>query len=480
LGQGNQRTIYYNLVSSTSSTVTDGGTSTVSPSGTSGISNSTLEEEDPASEYTVIPGEQITVESFLKMTAPKNKLSYAYKNFESVQLGTYTMDSGTRSYNDGFYSFGTSILFDPIDTYTPQAAGLGFFVNDVRDAGYFILIRTSGTAAAYTTTPVEIFKLKGKRVKRITDSQKGARTTLDTIFAGQTYNVDVKVKISGKKVTITAFVNGFKVEAVDETGSTQQSEILYPSTTVALLAAEGSSKFDYVYADTITLDQYLQENVNLYYGQFSNKFLSASFGDFLYNSLNEDNDATRKDPAFEEFGTVVREIKKQSVRFSSAPSIPIKWTVGANNLVNLLGQTRNNFKSESLVLNNTSLTTPLSDGQTNQFAIIGTTIGFSGEIEYSTSLASFYSTNEPVIFESRWLQNEKDVKSLAEWIKGRVVNKAKIINMEVFGNPLIAPGDIITVNYPYQGFTTSQKIIVVKVSQSFQGGLKTQIAARTL
>ena len=52
--------------------------------------------------------------------------------------------------------------------------------------------------------------------------------------------------------------------------------------------------------------------------------------------------------------------------------------------------------------------------------------------------------------------------------------------MTIFGNPLISVGDIITVNYPYQGFTTSQKIIIVKVSQRFERGLETQIVGRTL
>ena len=116
----------------------------------------------------------------------------------------------------------------------------------------------------------------------------------------------------------------------------------------------------------------------------------------------------------------------------------------------------------------------------NQFSIIGTTIGFSGDIEYQTSPAASYSATEPVIFQTSWLQNQGDVESLANWIKSRIVNKAKIVTIDVFGNPLISVGDIITINYPYQGFTSDQKIIVVRVSQSFEEGLQTQIVGRTL
>lgn len=465
-GFGNKITVFYRL---SSSTAVPGKTGTKKP-----------------------VGEKVTAKSFLQLTAPKekDKYTFAYSNFESIQPGTYeTVEIGTggfarnvRSYNDGYYSFGTSVIFDPLIKYTPQSAALGFFLNNSSDSGYFISFTTSPTAAALSTTPIEIFKLEGKQIKKLKDSQKGNRATLDRVFAGTVYNVDVKVKISGTSITITAYINGFKVEATDASSGASSNEILYPSQRVALVAIKGTSKFDYVYADTIKEELYVRDyqNLNLYYGQFSKDFLDASYGDLLYNSANEDFESTKKPNTFEEFGTVVREIKKKSVRFSGAPSIPIRWTTGANNLATILSETKDNFKSEVLVLNNSSVTIPLSDRGSNQLSIFGTTIGFSGEIEYETSPAAPYSTTEPVIFESNWLQNEQDVKNLADWIKSRIVNKAKIITMKVFGNPLISVGDIITVNYPYQGLTTAQKIIVVKVSQNFGEGLQTQIVGRTL
>jgi len=465
-GYGNKMTVFYKL---SSSTQTPGKTGSVKE-----------------------VGEKVTAKSFLQITAPKekDKFTFAYKDFDSIQLGTYIeAEIGTgayertvRNYTEGYYSFGTSVIFDPLIKYTPQSAAIGFFLNSSNDSGYFISFTTSPTAASLNTNPIEIFKLQSKQIKKLKDSQKGNRATLDQLFAGTVYNVDVKVKIVNKTVTITAYINGFKVEATDTTSSIAANEIVYPTKRVALVGIKGTSKFDYVYADTIKEELYVRDyqNLNLYYGQFTKDFVDASYGDLLYNSLNEDYDTTKKPNNFEEFGTVVRELKKKAVRFSNAPATPIRWTTGANNLTTILSETKDNFKSEVLVLNNSSITVPLSDRGVNQFSIFGTTIGFSGQIEYQTSPAAPYSTTEPVIFESNWLQNQKDVKSLADWIKGRVVNKSKIITMKVFGNPLISVGDIITVNYPYQGFTDSQKIIIVKVSQSFREGLETQIVGRTL
>lgn len=465
-GFGNKLSVFYKLSSSTSVPGKGGNTKPIS--------------------------EKVTAKSFLQISAPKekDKVSFAYGDFNSIQsalftnttVGTGAFEKSVKSYTETYYSFGTSFIFDPTLKYTPQSASLGFFLNSSTDSGYFVSFTTSATAASLLTNPVEIFKLEGKQIKKLADSQKGSRASLDELLAGKIYNVDVKVKISGLTVTIVAYINGFKIEATDTTSGTNENEILEPSGKVALVANRGTVKFDYVYADTITGDLYSRnyQNLNLYYGQFSQDFIDSSYGEFLYNDLNQDLDINSKPKSFEEFGTVVREIKRKSIRFSSPPSIPIRWTTGLNNLATILSETKDNFKSDVMVLNNSSVTVPLSDRGVNQFSIIGTTIGFSGDIEYQTSPAAAYSATEPVIFQTSWLQNEGDVSSLANWIKGRIVNKAKIVTLEVFGNPLISVGDIITVNYPYQGFTSSQKIIVVKVSQSFQEGLQTQIVGRTL
>lgn len=438
-------------------------------------------------------GEKITAKSFLTIKGGEqkdNEYTYAYKSFESIQLPSSTTENigegafarNVKNYAVGYYAFGTSVIFEPLIKYQPQGAAIGFFFNETATSGYFISLETSATAAAANTSPVKIFKLENKQIKKLVDSQKGNRTTLDQLFAGSVYNVDVKVKIQNKTVTITAYVNGFKIEASDTTSATAKNEILDPTKKVALVGVSGTSIFDYVYADTINATNYDKDyqTLNFYNGQFSADFLDLSYGDMLYNASTADVDIQAKKEAFDEFGTVVREMARKQVRFNSAPAVPIRWTAGANKLIHILGQNSDSFKSDVLVLNNSSITVPLSDRGINQLSVFGNTIGFSGNIEYSTSPSSEYSTTEPVIFESTWLQNLKDVESLAEWIRSKVVNKSKIVEMTIFGNPLISVGDIITIDYSYQGFTSSQKLIVVRATQRFQGGLQTEIVARTL
>jgi hypothetical protein len=85
-----------------------------------------------------------------------------------------------------------------------------------------------------------------------------------------------------------------------------------------------------------------------------------------------------------------------------------------------------------------------------------------------------------VIFQSEWLQNLSDVESLGQWIKSNIINRGKTVTMEVFGNPLISVGDIVTINYTYQGLAGTEKFIVTSVQNSYQEGLSTNITCRTL
>jgi hypothetical protein len=112
--------------------------------------------------------------------------------------------------------------------------------------------------------------------------------------------------------------------------------------------------------------------------------------------------------------------------------------------------------------------------------MLGNTLADSGTLEYTTDDLADYVNKEPVIFESKWLQNESDVKALAKWIKEEVINRGKSITMTVFGNPLLSLGDIVTINYPAQGFNGEERLIVTSVRHSFGDGLATTVVCRSI
>ena len=55
-----------------------------------------------------------------------------------------------------------------------------------------------------------------------------------------------------------------------------------------------------------------------------------------------------------------------------------------------------------------------------------------------------------------------------------------ILNMNIFSNPLISVGDVITVNHPDNGLDGTKKFVVTNVNHTFDQGLDTSITARSI
>ena len=71
-------------------------------------------------------------------------------------------------------------------------------------------------------------------------------------------------------------------------------------------------------------------------------------------------------------------------------------------------------------------------------------------------------------------------KILFTWIKNQWSKQQQSINMDIFGNPAIEVGDIITVNYPKNNLDGTQKFLVTNVNTQFQEGVSTSITARSI
>jgi len=423
----------------------------------------------------------------------KKQSALFYRDFDSIEVPTVKTVSSVNgnSYNTGYFSFGTSILMDNILDNTKQSGGIGFFLNSSGTSGYYLILESTTSASA-------VLDKKSVRIEKWVGSNKiplkeiGTRTesTIEGIYGGRTYNIDIKVKIDNQTVFIDAFINGYRISATDTTYKINnavqvKSVILAPSKKIGLVCSRGQVAFDYAYANTLKDYQYDDRflELNIYQGQFSNDLINTSYGDLSYMAnYGEDEIASgnKRATAVDEFGTVIREIVKTDVSFSKRPSYPVKWSTGINPFAKILGQKVSNFGSQAFVMNNTSTTIPLSNGAEAAFVLWGNDLGDSGELIYSTDELNDYVTKEPVTFKSFWLQNEADVKSLANWIKNNVINRGKIVNMKIFGNPLISVGDIVSIKYTYQGLAGTESFIVTEVKHRYCEGLETELSCRTL
>jgi len=439
---------------------------------------------------------QITAgKSYLTLTnnnTSKKSYSLVYRSFDAIALPTGSTISQTNpsgvvtqvtSYPTTCYSFGTTFFLDSNIEKPNQGGGIGFFLSDQGSDGYYVFVESTSLSAAQDVKSIRIAKIQGGKVYILKDTQSSSANTFEGVYGGKAYSIDIKVKITGVNIEIITYVNGFKIVATDKTNylAAIPTKMVSPTTKVGLVCYKGITKFDYVYGTKISPEEYANSQyvLNFYQGQFSNDLLNTSFGDLTYYADNSSDVYNSKQIMVDEFGTTVREIVKQKIRFQN-PSYPVKWTTGGNKLAQLIGYKMSNFGGEAYVLNNASTTIPLSDTDNANFYLFGNTLGQSGTLEYTTDELSDYVTKEPVIFESKWLQNLSDVKSLAEWIKTKAVNKGKIVNMSIFGNPLISVGDIVTIKYTYQGFAGTEKLIVTNVMHKYSEGLETSISCRTL
>jgi hypothetical protein len=448
----------------------------------------------------VDPTKAAAAKSFLRMSnnsSNPKEFSVAYRTFNAISLPTstvfysglpYFIQEAYPSYETSHYAFGTKMFLESTIDRTRQSAGLGFFVDGQGNDGYYIIINSTETAGAVNQKEVRICKVKGGDIRVLNDSQKNTVTSLNGVYGGRSYDIDVKVKVSQSSIKINAYINGFLITATDSTaiyededGKKTSTPMLKPTKTIALVCQYGEAIFDYVYGTDIDEKKYNDSEFvsNMYRGSFSNDYLDIGFGDIIYNnSIEQDNAA--KPAGIDEFGTSVREIRKVSLRYNSAPAYPIKFSTGLNTSVKILGSKVSNFGGETYVLNNSSALTPLNDEKAATFYLYGDTIAPSGTLEYNSDILSDYINQEPIIFESSWLQNLSDVEALGTWIKNNIVNKGKLINLSVFGNPFIAVGDIVSVKYSYQGLDGTQKFIVTNVRHSFSDGLDTEIICRSL
>ena len=413
------------------------------------------------------------------------KTTVATKTFESITLPTSTLvllpggKNYVPSYETKYYSFGTSFRFAADLDNGKSGAGIGFFVDERANKGYYLLIETSASAAETSR--------KSLRWVKLVTGKSGVQTLAETInisiFSGEIYNVDIRVKVSGKKIEMNAYINGIKFSASDtsiyDTGTKTVSKIVDPTKKIALLCTRGKVHYDYVYALDIDDKKFSDVSAitSKYYGQYSKDLLSTAFGELKFKEGELPNSTKN---FIDEFGTVVREIRKYDVQFRNSPAYPIGWDTGISSAVSILSQDYNNFSSQVWVINNSSTTTPLSDGEKTSFYLYGNPISESATLEYETAMDNDYTIKRPVVFETRWVQRLEDAQALGEWIKEQIINKGRVIKMNIFGNPLIQIGDIVSIKYPYQDFEGTEALIVTEVVHSFDQGLSTEITCRTI
>jgi len=82
--------------------------------------------------------------------------------------------------------------------------------------------------------------------------------------------------------------------------------------------------------------------------------------------------------------------------------------------------------------------------------------------------------SETVQIDSNWVQSKDSANKLINTISKGLDNFSKDVSLQIFGNPLIQVGDVVTLSYTLPGLN-QQKYIVHSISHNFDAGLSTSL-----
>lgn len=446
---------------------------------TASVGNSTTGDTTESSSSSTIPtGTSYAVSRNREVQRSIFKVSNKYKGREKYSVAVKNTNISTAYKN---YAFGAGIFFDSVTINPLSGGGIGFFTSDNGLNGYFVEIQTDSSNADNKDKSVKIFKVvNGKRVYLKDSQDTDAGSLKGGILHSTQYKLDINVSVTTAATIIDVYVNNFKITAADTNtpGSTNPlQKTIDPTSYITLFSSLNDTKFDYIYAAPLEASQYNNGITrSLYSGQYANSTLNFLYGEKLAQNFNQ---PAAKSGYLEEFGTVARELRYVKTNYAQPAAFPLYASVGVNKFATILGSRFTNHGAEIFVLNNAGTFIPLQSGEQN-FVVVGNYVDSGAQVEYTETTTNEYTVLEPAIFQSNWIQNEADAKALFTWIKNQWSKQQQSINMEVFGNPAIEVGDIITVNYPKNGLDGTQKFLVTNVNLGFEGGLSTSITARSI
>ena len=437
------------------------------------LSNSVVFQVEKTGTSTAFSGNRELQRSYLKVTSTNkdtNSYSVAIKN-------TGISTSYTK------YSFGAGILFASTLTNLRSGGGIGFFTNSTGTNGYYIELQTDQSQSNDKDKSLKIYKIVNTKRIYLQDSQdKDSGRLLGGVLTSTLYKLDIDVTVdtSAGVVAIDVYVNNFKVSAVDiSTPNTTdpKKKIISPTANMALFSKLHTTAFDYVYANPVSATQITDTSSRkIYDGQYSSSTIDFTFGEKVAQNFNSPDN---KVSFIEEFGKTVREIRHVKANFAQSAAIPLYASTGINKFATILGSKFSNHAAEIFVINNASSFIPLSVGNEQQFFVLGNYVDNGSQHEY-TETVDQSTPLEPATFQSMWIQSESDAKALYGWIKNQWSKQQQSVNMEIFGNPAIEVGDIITINYPKNDLDGTKKFLVTNVNTSFDEGVSTNITARSI
>lgn len=357
-----------------------------------------------------------------------------------------------------FFQIGTAVGFDLASATQigiQQTSGMTFFWNPSTNSGYLLLL--------YSTRTAQNIKQKSEVAlyKVVNGSATLLQSVVSNIFEQSFYGMDILVHKESAKNTIFISVNGSTIEFEDGV-----SPVAATGTIGLVAGGQSTAYFDYLYS--LKRDAFV---FDISASRSNGKLLAKSFFQkFTYDS------ASSTALKYDEFGDVIREIYKAEAQYEPAYAIAAQ---PSDALAQVVGQRLGHYKGEFYVFNTSSSTIALAGSEGKDLFVYGVSIANAGE-NYYESDDKITDVKQVTSFDSQWIQTREAAKSLADFLTKQWSKSSIDVDMEVFGNPVLQVGDIVTINYPDRGFDGTGKFVIRSISHSIDVGISTKLKLRSI
>ena len=193
----------------------------------------------------------------------------------------------------------------------------------------------------------------------------------------------------------------------------------------------------------------------------------------------------------DEFGPIAHEMREFDVTFTKKPNLHSRLYWSNETQIACPYYVGNPFGAKFLLVNTARQNAVVSGEDTLMFGadnpvdqkllVYGRLISQDDAKDYTVKddLGILRRGTVEVDIESPWIQSEAHAKAIGEWITNHWAGGSDEIEVESIGNPLLQIGDLVGINYPRKNMDrTNNRYFVVKVRNSFDGGLETTLTLR--
>lgn len=186
---------------------------------------------------------------------------------------------------------------------------------------------------------------------------------------------------------------------------------------------------------------------------------------------------------FDEFGALCQEAREFDVKFEKFPAV--HSNIYFSNTTQIVcpeysadpfGATfvlANVYRSNAILNGEDTLTFGPDNPVEQKLMIYGRTVNKEDEkkVNVKNENAIRRRGNVETEIQSEWIQSEQSAKDLANWIDHHWSQGADEIEAEIYGNPLLQIGDLVSVNYPQKDFNPiTHRYFLVGIVREYNSG----------